>query len=146
MNPGAVAQDLVRRKVDVIVVPGDRGALVFAGPEIAGNQLEPLKAMVPRIRRVGTLWNPCNPQHAPRLRQAEIVAEKLGMEVQALEARGPDDLGRAFALMTMAQVGAIQILGDAMFSVYGKQIADLALQSRTRCGVPSGRALAYGCP
>lgn len=68
------------------------------------------------------------------------------MEVQALEARGPDDLGRAFALMTMAQVGAIEILGDAMFNVYGKQIADLAVQSRSRRVVPSARALAYGCP
>ena len=146
MNPGALVQDLVRRKVDVIVVPGDPEALVFASPEVAGSQLELLTAMVPGIRRVGALWNPCNPQHAPRLRQAEIVAEALGMEVQALEARGPDDLGRAFALMTMAHVGAIEILGDAMFSVYGKQIADLAVQSRSRRGVPSARALAYGCP
>jgi hypothetical protein len=47
------------------------------------------------------------------------------VEIQALEAQSPDDLGRAFALMIRAEVGAVQIMGDAMFSVYGKQIADL---------------------
>jgi hypothetical protein len=30
-----------------------------------------------------------------------------------------------------------------MFSVYGKQIADLAVQSRPRQGVPFARALAH---
>jgi len=34
-------------------------------------------------------------------------------------------------------------MGDAMFSVYGKQIADLVVQSRPRHGMPFTRALAH---
>jgi hypothetical protein len=72
-----------------------------------------------------------------------LNGSSLGVEIQALEAQSPDDLGRAFALMIRAEVGAIQIIGDAMFSVYGKQIADLVVQSRPRHGVPFARALAH---
>jgi len=163
----ALAAELVRRKVDVIVVPADQNALAvkqatssipivmigdpvgtglvanlarpggnitglsaLAGPEIVGKQLELLKATLPQVSRIAILRNPGNPTHAIWLRQAEIAARSLTIQVQPLEARGPDEFGRAFKAMTTEGVGAVLILTDGMFSNHMIRIADLAMKSR----------------
>jgi putative ABC transport system substrate-binding protein len=163
----ALAAELVRRKVDVIVVPADQNALAvkqatssipivmigdpvgtglvanlarpggnitglsaLAGPEIVGKQLELLKATLPQVSRIAILRNPGNPTHAIWLRQAEIAARSLTIQVQTLEARGPDEFGRAFKAMTTEGVGAVLILTDGMFSNHMIRIADLAMKSR----------------
>src|SRR3990172_5364205 len=40
------------------------GVTLFAGPEIAGKQLELLREAVPKLSRVAVLWNPANPSNA----------------------------------------------------------------------------------
>ena len=100
------------------------------GPEIAGKQLELLKAAVPQVSRVAILGNPGNPASALMLREAGIVARRLMVQVQALEARGPDDFGRAFTAMTKERAGAILILGDGMFSLHRTGMSDLVQKSR----------------
>ena len=77
------------------------GLSTVVGPELVGNQLELLKAMVPQVSRVAILWNPGNPSHAVRVRGAGIVARSLMIQVQALEARGPDDFGRVFTAINL---------------------------------------------
>ena len=162
-----LATELVRRKVDVIVVPADQNALAarqatrtipivmigdpvgsglaaslarpggnitglsnVAGSEMAGKWLELLKAAVPQVSRVAILWNPGNPQHAPWLREAGIVARSQKVQVHALEARGPDDFGRAFTAIAKERAGAVLILRDGMFSLHQTRIADLVTKSR----------------
>jgi putative ABC transport system substrate-binding protein len=164
-----LAADLVRRKVDVIVVPADQNALAarhvtrtipivvassadpvggglvaslarpggnitglsaVAGPEIVGKQLQLLKAIAPEVSRIGILLNPGNPFHAVWLREARIVAQSLTVQVQALEAREPDDLAIAFAAITAQRAGAVLVLGDGMFILQQKRIADFVSKSR----------------
>lgn len=164
-----LAAELVRRKVDVIVVPADQNALAarrvtrtipivvassadpvgsglvaslarpggnitglsaVAGPEIVGKQLQLLKAIAPEVSRVGILLNPGNPFHAVWLREARIVAQSLTVQVQAVEAREPDDLAMAFAAITAERAGAVLILNDGMFTLQQKRIADFVSMSR----------------
>ena len=164
-----LAADLVRQKVDVIVVPADQNALAarrvtrtipivvassadpvgsglvaslarpggnitglsaVAGPEIVGKQLQLLKAIAPEVSRVGILLNPGNPFHAVWLREARIVAQSLTVQVQAVEAREPDDLATAFAAITAERAGAVLILNDGMFTLQQKRIADFVSMSR----------------
>ena len=181
-----LAAELVRLKVDVIVVPADQNALAaqqatrtipivmigdpvgsglvaslarpggnitglsnVVGPEIAGKWLELLKAAVPQVSRVAILWNPGNPQHAAWLREAGIVARSQKVQVHALEARGPDDFGRAFTAMTRERAGAVLILGDGMFTLHQRRIADLVAKSRlptlgSRDLVNAGGLMSYG--
>ena len=58
------------------------------------------------------------------------MARSLTMEVRTLEARGPDDLVRAFVAMTQERAGAVLVLGDGMFGLHRTRIADLAVKSR----------------
>jgi len=106
------------------------GLSAVVGPEIAGKQLELLKTVVPRVSRVAILWNPGNPASGLMLREARTVARSLKVQVQALEARGPDDFGSAFTTMTRERAGAILIIGDGMFGLHQTRIADLVAKSR----------------
>ncbi len=99
-------------------------------PAVVGKRLEMLREIAPKISRVAVLWNPANPGNTPQLREAEGAAQVLGLQLQPLEARYPDDFGGAFAAMTRQQADALLVLVDSMFSEQRKRIADLAAESR----------------
>jgi ABC-type uncharacterized transport system substrate-binding protein len=106
------------------------GLSASVGPEMAGKQLELLKAAVPQASHVAILWNPGNPAHALMLKEAEAVAPSLKVQLQPLEARGPDHFGSAFTAMARGRAGAVLILVDGMFSLHQARVADLVTKSR----------------
>ena len=125
------------------------GLTSTVGPEIAGKRLELLKEAVPMVSRVAVLWNPDSPPAAPHLRETEIAARSLRMQLQILEARSPQELESAFAAMTSAHAGALVVLPDAMFFAHRTRIAELAAKHRLpvmhglREHVEAGDLIAY---
>src|SRR5919202_5379539 len=76
--------------------------------EVSGKQLALLKETVPNASPVAVLWNPANPVwHAAASKETEAAARALGLRFQLLEARGPDELEGAFAVMTGERAGAL---------------------------------------
>jgi putative tryptophan/tyrosine transport system substrate-binding protein len=118
-------------------------------PEVVGKQLEFLKAVLPTVSRVAVLWNPAN-AHALLMREADVAAQALGVQLHPVEARGPDAFDRAFAAMTRAHAGALLVLGDPMFSQHRSRLAELAATSHLptvhndRALVEAGGLLCYG--
>jgi putative ABC transport system substrate-binding protein len=119
--------------------------------EIIGKLLELLKETLPKISRVAALWNPANSVfQALQLRETEVAARALGVQLRILEARGPDEIDRAFAAMVKERTKALLILGDPVFTSHRKRIADLAAKYRlpavsgTREYVEAGGLMAYG--
>ncbi len=98
--------------------------------ELVGKQLELLKQVVPKASRIAFLTNPSNPGSALQLREAQTAARSLGVQLQVLEARRPDDLDRAFAAMTRERARAVLVPGDPVFFLYRTQISELAMKSR----------------
>jgi putative ABC transport system substrate-binding protein len=98
--------------------------------DLAGKQFELLKQAVPEVSRVALLWNPANPGSASQLREAEAAARAVGVRLQALEARVPQEIDSAFAAMTRERAGALVVLADAILYNQRKQIAELAAKSR----------------
>jgi hypothetical protein len=76
------------------------------GLEIVSKQLELLKETVPKIRRVAILSNPANPGQPLSIREVNVAARSLGVQLQLLEARGPNEFDGAFAAMATGRVGA----------------------------------------
>ncbi len=119
-------------------------------PEVVGKQLEFLKAVRPTVSRVAVLWNPANPVAALMVREADVAAQALGVQLHLLEARGPDAFDSAFAAMTSAHAGALLILADPMFLQHRRRLAELAATSRlptmhnVRAFVEAGGLLCYG--
>ncbi len=126
------------------------GLSINVGVETVGKQLELLKEVVPKISRVAALGNPDEPQYGPVVREAEIVGRALGVQLQVLEARGPNEFDHAFAAMVKQRAEALWVLSGAVYFLHQRQLADLAAKSRlpTTYGyreyVDAGGLLAYG--
>jgi putative ABC transport system substrate-binding protein len=121
-----------------------------AGLEWVAKQLELLKETVPNIRRVAILSNPDNAYHQFAIREVNVAARSLGVQLQLLEARGPNEFDGAFAAMAKERVGALLVLSDAVFSFHRTRLADLAARSRlpaaygVRESVEAGGLMSYG--
>src|SRR5262245_7188186 len=126
------------------------GVSGYAGLEIVAKQLELLKEAVPKIRRVAILWNPSNAYHQLAIREVNVAARSLGVQLQLLEARGPNEFDGAFAAMAKERVGALLVLSDAIFTSHRTRLADLAARSRlpaaygVRESVEAGGLMSYG--
>ena len=101
-----------------------------AGLEIVAKQLELLKETVPKIRRVAILSNPANAYHQLAIREVNVAARSLGVQLQLLEARGPNEFDAAFAAMAKERVEALLVLSDTIFGSHATRLADLAARSR----------------
>jgi len=76
--------------------------------ELVGKWLELLKQAVPGVSRVAVLWQPGaldERTEKDRLKRAEVAARALGVRLQFVEARGPEDFDRVFSEMTKARAG-----------------------------------------
>jgi putative tryptophan/tyrosine transport system substrate-binding protein len=129
---------------------GNITGLVAFPPEFVGKQLEFLKDVLPTVSRVAVLWNPANPTVARMVREADVAAQALGVQLHLQEARGPDAFDRAFAAMTSAHAGALLVVGDAMMLPHRRRLAELAATSHLptmynlREFVEAGGLLSYG--
>jgi putative ABC transport system substrate-binding protein len=77
-----------------------------AGLEIVAKQLELLKESGPNIRRVAILSNPANAYHQLAISEVNVAARSLGVQLQLLEARGPNEFDGAFAAMVKRARGS----------------------------------------
>jgi putative ABC transport system substrate-binding protein len=109
---------------------GNITGLSAMAPELVGKQLELLKEVVPKVSRVALLGNPANPGTAPMVRRTQDTARELGIQLQRLEARSPNQIDSAFAAMTRERAGALIVLLDVMFAEHPARIADLAAKHR----------------
>lgn len=119
--------------------------------EIVGKQLELLKEATANVARAAALWNPANPIfQALQVKETENAARALGIRLQFVEARDPDEIDRAFTAIARERIRAVVVLGDPVFVSHRKRIADLALKRRlpaiggTRDHVEAGGLMAYG--
>jgi putative ABC transport system substrate-binding protein len=75
------------------------------------------------------LWNPANPVYqALQLREAQIAARALRVELQLVDARTRADLERAVA--AIASRRPLLIMGDPLFNVHRSRIIELATARR----------------
>src|SRR5262249_32656405 len=118
---------------------------------VVGKSLELLKQAIQTVSPVAVLWNPNNPVFQGEiLRETEMAAAKLGLELKTFAVRAPDEFDRTFAAITTARAASLLVLPDPLFSAYTARIADLAVENRLpamyelREDVVAGGLLAYG--
>jgi putative ABC transport system substrate-binding protein len=132
---------------------GNVTGLSSLAPELVGKRLELLTQAVPGVSRVAVLWQPGaygGRTAKDMLKGAEVAARALGVRLQFVEARGPEDFERAFSDMTRARAGALTVLGGVMFNTERRRLVDLAAKNRLpavypwREAVDAGGLMAYG--
>jgi putative ABC transport system substrate-binding protein len=126
------------------------GLTVNVGVETFGKNLELLREAVPKVRRVAVLSNPASPYHVLGVKHVKAAAQPVDVQLHFLEARGPDDLDRAFAAMARARAEALFVLPDPTFLLHRARLHDLAAKSRLpamyalRQHTETGGLMSYG--
>ena len=117
--------------------------------DTAGKRLELLREVVPSLRRLAILANVGNPFSVLELGEAQAAARTLGLEVDTLEIRRPEDIAPAFeALKGRAQ--ALYVCTDGLVNANRIRINTLALSVRLptmhgyRDYVEAGGLMSYG--
>ena len=109
---------------------GNVTGLSYLSEEIIAKRLEFLKELVPGLARVGVLRRPTVPGHAILWKETEVAAQRLGVALEALELRGPEDFEAAFATAKQRNAQALLALDDPLTHNYRSRITALAAGSR----------------
>jgi ABC-type uncharacterized transport system substrate-binding protein len=124
---------------------GNITGLSNLSPEIGGKQLELLKEIMPKISRVAVLG-----RITVNLKEMEDAARALGLQLELLEVRVPDDIEGAFSGAKRKHANALVVPASSLVIAYRKRINDLATQNKLPavCFAPvwaeDGCLLAYG--
>jgi ABC-type uncharacterized transport system substrate-binding protein len=122
-------------------------------PELVGKCLELLKEAIPGVSQVAILWQPSGFVERTRKdvrKGAEVAGRALGMRLQFVEARGPEDFDRAFSDIARPRAGAVIVVTTAMFVQERRRLVDLAAKIRlpavygSRESVDAGGLISYG--
>jgi putative ABC transport system substrate-binding protein len=96
--------------------------------DVSLKQLELLKEAVPRASRIAVLWNPDNPWHPVTVKGLQGRGRALGVQLQFLPVRGPDEFDKAYQAMLTNRAQAIVVLADPMTFVHRRELANLAVK------------------
>jgi putative tryptophan/tyrosine transport system substrate-binding protein len=98
--------------------------------ELSAKRLELLKAAVPGLKRVAMLWNADDLGMTTRYRAATAAAVTLGIAVQSLGVREPDDFDAAFTAMTREKPDGILMVTDSLTVLNRKRVFEFAVAQR----------------
>jgi putative ABC transport system substrate-binding protein len=128
---------------------GNVTGLDNVGPDLKGKQLQLLKEVAPKVSRVAVLWNPANLVETFGFKEMVAAAAVIGVEIQSIDVRTPDDYLAAFATVTASRADALYAFGNPVNFKNRQLIADFALKSRLpsiyeeRLFVESGGLMSY---
>ena len=132
---------------------GNVTGTTFLGPELVAKRLQLLRDVIPGLSRVAALWHPraySERTMAGILKEVEVAAGTLGLQLQLVPAAGPDEFASAFSAMTSERADAFIVLPSPMlFGEYGR-IVSLAASShlpamyQAREFVDAGGLMSYG--
>lgn len=148
-----VGDPVSERLVTNLARPGGNITGFSALPEeLIGKWLELLKEASPRVSLIALLLKPDADSRANqvRLKEADVAARALGVELQVFEARGPEDFDRVFSDISAARAGALVVQTTPAFNVEYHRLVELALKhglpmvSSWRYYAVAGGLMSYG--
>ena len=98
--------------------------------DISGKQVELLKEIVPKLSRVAVLGTSTNPGNAQVIKETELAARALAVNLQYLDVRGARDLETAFRAASKGRADAALVLAGPVLVINRKQVIDLAIRNR----------------
>jgi len=97
---------------------------------LSTKRLGLLKAMSPQLRKVAMLWNKDDLGMSQRYDASAQAAQEIGVTVQPLGVREPDDFNEAFAAMDRDPPDAILMVSDSLTLLNRKRVFDYAAEHR----------------
>jgi len=126
------------------------GMSLMPGLEIGGKLLELLKETIPKLTHVAILTNPASRIGGDLLKEIELAARSLGVQLFIAEAREASELDGAFSGIKKARAGALLMMPVPIFQVNRSRIVALAASNRIPAMYPystlvdAGGLMSYG--
>jgi putative ABC transport system substrate-binding protein len=118
--------------------------------ELIPKRLELMREMIAGIRRIAFVQNIGNPIAPSQWEQLATTAQSLGLEVQLLDVRKPEDIVRAFDTAIAWRADAMLVGNDTVTQANRRQVVELAAKHRlpsmyhAREFVDAGGLMTYG--
>jgi putative ABC transport system substrate-binding protein len=128
---------------------GNVTGLSNQGTDLAAKRLELLREIVPAFGRVAIMGNVGNPAIVLEMREVQVAARMLGLEVAILEIRRAEDIASAFPALQV-RADALYVAADPLLGTNRIRINTLALGARLptmhdfREYVEAGGLMSYG--
>jgi putative ABC transport system substrate-binding protein len=97
---------------------------------LSTKRLGLLKELLPQLRRVAMLWNKDDLAMSLRYEASAKAARGIGVIVQPLGVREPNDFEEAFTAMGQEQPDAILMVSDSLTLLNRKRVIDFATERR----------------
>ena len=123
---------------------GNVTGLSNVSQDLGGKRLELLRESFPKIASVAVFWNPLNPGNAVILKETKIAAQSLGLKLQPLEVRGPNDFDSAFQATTSRGAKALFPFPDPLFTTHIRRIVEFAAKKRLPAMYPNAEFVEFG--
>jgi putative ABC transport system substrate-binding protein len=98
--------------------------------ELSGKRMELLKEIAPGLRSVVMLWNADDLGMTMRYQASRVAAKAMGISVQALGVREPDDFEQAFAAMNRERPDAVLMVSDSLTMLNRKRVFEFVAAQR----------------
>jgi ABC-type uncharacterized transport system substrate-binding protein len=119
--------------------------------DLSAKRVELLRELLPKMSRVGVLWDADGPGPAIALKEYEGAAQAFKLEFHSLEIRGPTpDLPGAFQVAKTVRLDALIVVANPLMGQRAKQVFELAAKYRLpsmteeRRYVDAGGLMSYG--
>jgi putative ABC transport system substrate-binding protein len=119
------------RLIDSLAHPGgNMTGISDVASTLSAKRLSLLKEMSPKLTKVAMLWNKDDLGMTTRYQASAKAAQALGLAVQALGVREPDDFNEAFSVMNADPPDGILMVADALTILNRKRVFEFAAAKR----------------
>lgn len=109
---------------------GNVTGIAVLNTQVTTKRLQILAELMPRAKSIAFLYSPTNlvAGYDHFLTEAKSAADILGVKLLLVEARGPDDLEKAFATIAGSRSDAVLVSADALMFRNRERLVGLAAQ------------------
>jgi len=105
---------------------GNSTGVYLLNNSLAPKRLEVMRELVPNARVIAFLVNPHNLSTDKQVREAQIAANSIGVQLHVFNASTANDIDAAFEALVHRGAGALLMGADGIFQVQQEQVIALA--------------------
>jgi putative ABC transport system substrate-binding protein len=127
IGANGIGDPVETKLIDSLAHPGGNiTGISDVAATLTSKRLQLLKEMTPNLKKVAMLWNRDDLGMTLRYEASAKTAQAIGITVQALGVREPDDFNDAFSVMNQDMPDAILMVADALTNLNRKRVFDFA--------------------
>jgi putative ABC transport system substrate-binding protein len=110
---------------------GNITGLANLGRDLSAKRVELLKDVLPKLSRLGVLWDADGPGPLIAFKEYEEAARGFKLELRSLEVRGPKpELEKAFQTAQTGRVHGVIVVRNPLMSGHARKVFELAVRAR----------------